>query len=90
MTTRCSKECCNAKSTENKYCRKHQLQIFIDETESLGKRICKNVIRGCVAQLDPEYEFVRCELCRKREKERDDARKARALENAAKVQEENP
>ena len=77
---RCAKECCNAKSTpENKYCRKHQLQIFIDETESLGKRNCKNVIRGCVAQLDSEYEFVRCEPCRKREKERDDARKAKKL-----------
>jgi len=98
MTTRCekvvpvgscAKECCNAKPTqENKYCRKHQLCVFIDETESLGKRNCKNVIRGCVAQLDPEYEFVRCEPCRKREKERDDARKARAAENAAKTQEQ--
>ena len=84
---RCAKECCNAKSTpENKYCRKHQLCVFIDETESLGKRNCKNVIRGCVAQLDPEYEFVRCEPCRKREKERDDARKA----NAAKQEQEDP
>ena len=86
----CANECCNAKSTpENKYCRKHQLCVFIDETESLGKRNCKNVIRGCVAQLDPEYEFVRCEPCRKREKERDDSRKARAAENATK-QEEDP
>lgn len=85
----CAKECCNAKATaENKYCRKHQLCVFIDETESLGKRNCKNVIRGCVAQLDPEYEFVRCEPCRKREKERDDARKARAAENAEKTQEQ--
>jgi hypothetical protein len=81
----CAKECCNAKSTqENKYCKKHQLCVFIDETESLGKRNCKNVIRGCTAQLDQEYEFVRCEPCRKREKERDDARKA----NAAKIAEE--
>jgi len=77
---RCAKECCNAKPTqENKYCRKHQLCVFIDETEALGKRVCKNVIRGCKAQLDPEYEFVRCEPCRTREKERDDARKAKKL-----------
>jgi hypothetical protein len=76
----CAKECCNAKPTpENKYCRKHQLQVFIDETADLGKRVCKNVVRGCKAQLDPEYEFVRCEPCRKREKERDDARKANKL-----------
>jgi hypothetical protein len=76
----CAKECCNAKPTpENKYCRKHQLQIFIDETADLGKRVCKNVVRGCKAQLDPEYEFVRCEPCRKRELERDDARKAKKL-----------
>ena len=88
---RCVKECCNAKSTpENKYCRKHQLCVFIDETESLGKRNCKNVIRGCVAQLDPEYEFVRCEPCRKIEKERDDARKARAAENATKQEQQDP
>jgi len=89
---RCAKECCNAKPTpENKYCRKHQLQVFIDETESLGKRVCKNVIRGCTAQLEQEYEFVRCEPCRKREQERDDARKARATENAAaKEEQENP
>lgn len=86
---RCAKECCNAKSTpENKYCRKHQLQVFIDDTESLGKRTCKNVIRGCLAQLDPEYEFVHCEPCRKREKERDDARKAKKLAEIG--EDENP
>ena len=54
--------------------------MFIDETEALGKRACKNVIRGCKAQLDSEYEFVRCEPCRKREQERDNARKAKKLE----------
>ena len=87
---RCAKECCNAKPTpENKYCRKHQLQIFIDETESLGKRNCVNVIRGCTAQLDPNYEFVRCEPCRKREKDRDDARKAKKLTERGE-DEENP
>lgn len=78
---RCAKECCNAKPCpENKYCRKHQLCVLIDETEALGKRTCKNVIRGCKAQLDSEYEFVRCEPCRKREQERDNARKAKKLE----------
>jgi hypothetical protein len=88
---RCVLNSCNAKSTpENKYCRKHQLQIFIDETESLGKRVCKNVIRGCTTQLDPNYEFVRCEPCRKREKERDDARKARTTENATNQEQEKP
>ena len=85
----CAKECCNAKSTpENKYCRKHQLQVFIDETTDLGKRTCKNVIRGCKAQLDPEYEFVRCEPCRQRELERDDARKAKKLAEIG--EDENP
>jgi hypothetical protein len=85
----CAKECCNAKRTpENKYCRKHQLCVFIDETESLGKRNCKNAIRGCRAQLDQEYEFVRCEPCRKREKERDDARKAKKLAELG--EDENP
>lgn len=86
---RCAKECCNAKPTpENKYCRKHQLCVFIDETAALGKRNCVNVIRGCRSQLDPEYEFVRCEPCRKREKERDDARKAKKF--AERGEDENP
>ena len=77
----CAKERCNAKPCpENKYCRKHQLCVFIDETEALGKRNCKNVIRGCKEQLDDNYEFVRCEPCRKREQERDNARKAKKLE----------
>ena len=76
----CAKECCKAKpTTENKYCRKHQLCVFIDETEALGKRTCKNVIRGCLAQLDPEYEFVRCEPCHKREQDRVDAWKAKKI-----------
>ena len=76
----CAKECCNAKSTsENKYCKKHQLCVFIDDTEALGKRVCKNVIRGCTSQLEQEYEFVRCEPCRQRELERDNARKAKKL-----------
>jgi hypothetical protein len=48
------------------------------------------VIRGCRAQLDSDYKFVRCEPCLKREKERDDASKARALENAAKTEEQEP
>lgn len=77
---RCAKACCGGKPTpENKYCKKHQLCVFIDETEALGKRTCKNVIRGCKSQLDAEYEFVRCEPCRKREQERDNARKAKKI-----------
>jgi hypothetical protein len=88
----CIKERCNAKPTpENKYCRKHQLCVFIDDTAALGKRNCVNAIRGCRAQLDPEYGFVRCEPCRKREKERDDARKAKKLaERGEETQEDNP
>jgi hypothetical protein len=89
LTGPCAKECCNAKSTpDNKYCRKHQLCVFIDETTALGKRVCKNVIRGCTAQLDSTYELVRCEPCRKREKERDDARKAKKL--VERGEDENP
>lgn len=80
----CAKEKCGCRPTaENKYCGKHQLCVFIDETEALGKRNCKNVIRGCRQQLDETYEFVRCEPCRQRELERDNARKVRAAEKRA-------
>lgn len=47
----CKSICIN----ETKYCKKHQIHIFLDETKSLNKRPCKNYIRGCRAQLDDIY-----------------------------------
>lgn len=60
----CKKNGCKfKKSNENEYCGKHQIYIFIDETINQGKKICKNYIRGCKAQLEMNYKFSKCEDC---------------------------
>ena len=53
----CKSICIN----ETKYCKKHQIHIFLDETKSLNKRPCKNYIRDCRAQLDDTYTKKKCE-----------------------------
>ena len=79
----CSKSGCKFKrSVENDYCGKHQLCLFEDETKSLGKKTCYNVIRGCRNQLEPAYEFSRCEECLEKDRKKDkDRRKKVVLEN---------
>jgi hypothetical protein len=69
---RCVKNGCpNRKSDTNKYCGKHQIWIFLDETSELGMKTCVNYIRGCREQLDKSYKFTRCEDCLKRDREKD-------------------
>ena len=69
---RCVKDGCpNRKSDTNKYCGKHQIWIFLDETSELGMKTCVNYIRGCREQLDKSYKFTRCEDCLKRDREKD-------------------
>lgn len=59
----CAHEDCKfKKSKENKYCGKHQLDIFTDATEELGLKCCKNVTRGCRSQL-PKDGKSSCEPC---------------------------
>jgi hypothetical protein len=55
-------ECKYKKSKENKYCGKHQLDVFKDETEELGLKCCKNVDRGCRSQLQKDGRSA-CETC---------------------------
>ena len=64
------KDCTFKKSKENKYCGKHQIDLFIDATEELGLKCCKNVTRGCRAQL-PKDGKLRCEPCLAKERELD-------------------
>ena len=68
----CGKEGCkNKHSDENAYCKLHQICLFIDETTALGKKICRNYVRGCRAQLNHDYEYLRCSECLEKERKRD-------------------
>jgi len=79
----CSKSGCKfKKSSENEYCGKHQLCLFEDETKSLGKKTCYNIIRGCRSQLDVNCKFSKCEECLEKDRKKDkDRRKKSVSEN---------
>lgn len=85
----CSKLGCKfKKSEENKYCGKHQLCLFEDETKEMNKKLCCNYIRGCRSQLEMEYELSRCSECLAIERERDHVRRGTVAKiNEAKVAE---
>jgi hypothetical protein len=73
---KCIKEGCSfKKSQENDYCGKHQLYVFINETEELGLKICKNAVRGCRAQLGNNYVYSACKDCLEKEREKDHKRR---------------
>jgi hypothetical protein len=67
----CAKKGCAFKQSENKYCGKHQLYMFLDETESSGMNACVNAVRGCRETMDPSYKFSRCQECLKKDREKD-------------------
>lgn len=67
-------DCKSKKSKANKYCGYHQLDIFIDATEELGLKCCKNVTRKCRSQL-PKDGKSSCELCLAKEREKDHAKR---------------
>lgn len=78
----CAKENCKfKKSNDNKYCIKHQICIFVDETQALGKKMCVDYIRGCREQLDNDYKFSRCENCLKINREKEKAKKEKKMKN---------
>jgi hypothetical protein len=62
---------------------KHQLCVFVDETTALGKKLCKQYVRGCRAQLDAEYPKSTCEECLVIEREKDRARRGYAQKTTA-------
>ena len=78
-----SDECKFKRSAENKYCMKHQLCVFVDETVALGKKLCKQYVRGCRAQLDADYSKSTCEECLVIEREKDRARRGSAQKTTA-------
>ena len=72
---KCEKEGCSFKrSVENTYCGKHQLYVFMNETEELGLKTCKNAVRGCRTQLAKEARSA-CEDCLEKEREKDHKRR---------------
>ncbi len=80
----CASNACKFKrSEENKYCMKHQLCVFVDETAALGKKLCKQYVRGCRAQLDADYSKSACEECLVIEREKDRARRGYAQKMTA-------
>uniref|UniRef100_A0A6C0HCA8 HNH nuclease domain-containing protein n=1 Tax=viral metagenome TaxID=1070528 RepID=A0A6C0HCA8_9ZZZZ len=75
----CGKQGCKFKrSEENKYCNKHQLCIFEDETKALNKKLCYNVIRGCRSQLELDYKFSKCSVCLEKDRNKDNERRNKA------------
>ena len=68
---KCAKDGCSFKQSENKYCGKHQLCLFLDETKEAGLKACVNAVRGCRSQLDASYKFTRCQDCLKKDREKD-------------------
>ena len=71
-------KCVFKRSEENKYCQKHQLCIFVDETVAINKKICKQYVRGCRSQLDLDYQYTRCQSCLEKEREQERNRRANA------------
>lgn len=70
--------CVFKRSTENIYCNKHQLCIFVDETVAMGKKVCTQYIRGCRTQLDVDYQYSRCQICLEKDRNQDKNRRANA------------
>lgn len=66
----CAKEGCKYKKSENKYCGKHQMYKFIDETDELGLKTCFNVIRGCRSQMAMDGKSS-CDTCLGKDREED-------------------
>lgn len=86
VRTPCAKEgCSNKKCEENAYCLKHQRCVFVDETKSLGKKVCKNYIRGCSAQLDLDFSYSGCDKCREEKRLREQAKREATAAIAAQV-----
>jgi len=63
---------CVFEAQENGYCKKHQVQMWINEIEmDKTKKVCSGWNRGCKNILDINYEFKKCDDCRKIEREND-------------------
>jgi hypothetical protein len=76
----CKKEDCKfEKSNENEYCGKHQAIYFKEQTENLGKKVCYNYLRGCREQLSNGYFYSKCDICLKKDREKDKLRRNKKI-----------
>ena len=85
-TEKCKKEDCTKwKVQENEYCALHQKFyqrcVFLEDTARVGKKTCFNVIRGCRSQMEADYGFSKCGVCLEKEREKDHAKRGKALES---------
>lgn len=71
MSVKCAKEGCTYKKSINAYCGKHQAQYFLETTTSEGLKVCANYIRGCKVQNPLDYAYSKCEICLKKERDKD-------------------
>ena len=79
----CALEKCKSKCmNDKKYCKKHQINIFLDETKALNKRPCANYIRKCRSQLDVSYTKKKCENCLSKERIKDKTRRGLAVDTS--------
>jgi hypothetical protein len=67
----CAKEGCKYKKSDNKYCGKHQADLFLEQTQEAGLKHCSNYLRGCRTQNEPSYKFSRCEVCLEKDRVKD-------------------
>lgn len=77
---KCVKDGCTFKKSLNKYCGKHQGDLFVEETKELGLKHCANYIRGCRTQNELTYKKSRCEPCLAKDREKDKARRKTVVE----------
>ena len=67
----CVKEGCKYKQSENKYCGKHQADLFLEQTQEAGLKHCSNYLRGCRTQNELTYKFSRCAICLEKDRVKD-------------------
>ena len=71
VKTKCAHESCNSKrSSENDYCMKHQLHVWVNNVIASNEVPCSMYKRGCRNTLPKESDFKRCDECRKKEREK--------------------
>lgn len=55
--------CKNQRSANNRYCTRHDVHAFVDETVAAGRKVCHNVNRKCRVQLELTYSKSSCPIC---------------------------
>jgi len=78
----CVKEGCKYKQSENKYCGKHQADLFLEQTQEAGLKHCSNYLRGCRTQNEPSYKFSRCSTCLEKDRVKDKEKRKEKMKEA--------